>query len=78
MMRFNVKQDSVGQIFNGVPSINTNEIETPVLVSNGETLVLGGILQEDANDAERKTPVLGDLPLLGLLFRRRITRQHQQ
>ena len=78
MMRLNVKQDTVGQIFNGVPSINTNEIETRVLVGNGETLVLGGILQEDANDAERKTPILGDLPLLGRLFRRRITRQDQQ
>ena len=49
-----------------------------MLVGNGETLVLGGILQEDANDAERKTPILGDLPLLGRLFRRRITRQDQQ
>ena len=77
-MRLNVKQDTVGQIFNGVPSINTNEIEPRVLVGNGEILVLGGILQEDANDAERKAPILRDLPLLGRLFRRRITRQDQQ
>ena len=47
-------------------------------VENDETLVLGGILQEDANDAKRKTPILRDLPLLGRLFRRRITRQDQQ
>ena len=78
MMRLNVKQDTVGQIFYGVLSINTNEIETRVLVGNGETFVLGGILQEDASDAERKTPILGDLPLLGRLFRRRISRQDQQ
>ena len=64
MMQLKVKQDTVGQIFNGVPSINTNEIQTRVLVGNGETVVLGGILQEDANDAERKTPLLGDLPCL--------------
>ena len=47
-------------------------------VENGESLMLGGILQEDANDAKRKTPILGDVPLLGRLFRRRITRQDQQ
>ena len=47
-------------------------------VENGETLVLGGILREDANDAKRKTPILGDVPLLGRLFRCRITRQDQQ
>ena len=59
-----MKQDAVGQIFNGVPSINTNEIQTSVLVGNGETLVLGGILQEDANSSERKTPILSDIPFL--------------
>ena len=53
MMQLRVKQDTVGQVFNGVPSINTNEIQTSVLVGNGETLVLGD-LQEDANSSERK------------------------
>ncbi len=78
MLSLNVKQDTIGQIFNGVPSINTNEMQTNVLVGNGQTLVLGGILQEDANNAERKTPILGDLPVLGRLFRRKITRKDQQ
>ena len=78
MIQLKVKQGTVGKIFNGVPSINTNEIQTRVLVGNGETVVLGGILQEDANDAERKTPLLGDLPVIGRVFRRRITRQDQQ
>ena len=73
-----VKQDTVGQIFNGVPSINTNEIQTSVLVGNGETLVFGGILQEDKNHTERKTPILGDLPVLGRLFKRKIARRDQQ
>ena len=78
MMQLSVKQDTVGQIFNGVPSINTNEIQTSVLVGNGETLVLGGILQEDANSSERKTPFLGDIPFFGRAFRRKIERQDQQ
>ena len=78
MMQLKVKQDTVGQIFNGVPSINTNEIQTSVLVGNGETLVLGGILQEDANSSERKTPILSDIPFLGKAFRRKVARQDQQ
>ena len=78
MMQLRVKQDAVGQIFNGVPSINTNEIQTSVLVGNGETLVLGGILQEDANSSERKTPILSDIPFFGKAFRRKIERQDQQ
>lgn len=78
LMQLKVKQDTVGQIFNGVPSINTNEMQTNVLVGNGQTLVLGGILQEDENDARRKTPILGDLPFVGRLFRRKIKRKDQQ
>ena len=46
-------------------------------VENDETLVLGGILQEDANDAKRKTPISEDVPILERLFRRRNTRQDQ-
>lgn len=61
-----------------MPSINTNEIQTSVLVGNGETLVLGGILQEDANSSERKTPILSDIPIVGKAFRRKIERQDQQ
>ena len=78
LLQLKVKQDTVGQIFNGVPSINTNEMQTNVLVGNGQTLVLGGILQEDENNAQRKTPVLGDLPVVGRLFRRKISRKDQQ
>lgn len=78
LMQLKVKQDTVGQIFNSVPSINTNEMQTNVLVGNGQTLVLGGILQEDENDARRKTPILGDLPFVGRLFRRKIKRKDQQ
>ena len=62
----------------GVPSINTNEMQTNVLVGNGQTLVLGGILQEDENYARRKTPIFGDLPVVGRLFRRKIKRKDQQ
>jgi type IV pilus assembly protein PilQ len=74
IMELNVKQDTVGQVFNGVPSINTNQIETQVLVNNGQTVVLGGIFQTDRNVSTTKTPFIGDLPYVGRLFRRTVER----
>lgn len=68
IMELNVKQDTVGAIFNGVPSIDTNQIETQVLVDNGQTVVLGGIFTTDKQFSTTKTPFLGDLPYAGLLF----------
>ena len=78
IMEINVKHDNVGKIFNGIPSINTNEIQTEVLVNDGQTVVLGGIFQTDRNLATEKTPLLGDLPLLGRLFRRTYERDDKQ
>ena len=68
-----VNQDTVGKTYSGVPSINTNAIETQVLVESGETLVLGGVYQNDVNKSVSRTPVLGRVPLLGRLFRRTIS-----
>jgi type IV pilus assembly protein PilQ len=78
IMDLRVNQDSVGQVFNGIPSINTNEIVTQVLVDNGQTIVLGGIFISDTNNSTTKTPFLGDLPYVGRLFRRTIERQQKQ
>ncbi|MDI5890198.1 type IV pilus secretin PilQ [Halomonas rhizosphaerae] len=64
-----INNDTVGELFNGVPSIDTNEITTQVLVDNGETVVLGGILTTEEVRSLFKTPFLGDLPVLGNLFR---------
>jgi type IV pilus assembly protein PilQ len=78
IMDLNVKQDTVGQIFNGVPSINTNEIQTQVLVDNGQTIVLGGMFQTDKNISTTKTPFLGDIPYVGRFFKRTIERDDKQ
>jgi len=64
-----INNDTVGELFNGVPSIDTNSIETQVLVDDGETVVLGGILTTEEARSLFKTPFLGDLPVLGNLFR---------
>jgi type IV pilus assembly protein PilQ len=65
-----VKNDAVGQIFAGIPSIDTNRIMTQLLVDDGETAVLGGIYKIDSTTAETKVPGLGDLPWVGNLFKR--------
>lgn len=65
-----VNQDSRGEVTGGIPSINTNEVTTQVLVGNGETVVLGGIFQSEVATTTTKTPFLGDIPYLGRLFKR--------
>ena len=65
-----INQDSVGEITNtGVPAIDTNSVQTQVLVDNGETVVLGGIFRSEEVTTISKTPFFGDLPLIGALFR---------
>ncbi len=50
-------------------SIEKREIETQVMVNNGETVVLGGVFEQTKRDGATKVPLLGDIPLLGYLFR---------
>ena len=50
-------------------SINSRDATTKVLVGDGETAVIGGILQEEANDNRGRVPGLADLPVLGWMFR---------
>ncbi len=78
VMDLEVKQDTVGRIYHGVPSVNTTRIVTQVLVGNGETVVLGGIFQTDKHRATTRTPLLGDLPVVGRLFRRTLERDDKQ
>ena len=69
-----VSKDSVGQNVasatgGSVPSIDTREITTQVLVNDGQTVVLGGILETEKRDSVNKVPFLGDIPGLGVFFR---------
>ncbi|WP_160064588.1 type IV pilus secretin PilQ [Psychromonas sp. L1A2] len=72
-----ITQDSVGETIitndGESVSIDTQEIQTQVLVDNGETLVLGGIYQQQITDTVSKVPFLGDIPYLGFLFRNSVT-----
>ena len=77
-MDLSVTRDAVGQVFAGVPSIDTNEIDTQVLVENGETVVLGGIYESTNRDDTTSVPFFGELPYLGRLFKRTEVEQSKQ
>jgi type IV pilus assembly protein PilQ len=69
-----VSKDSVGQLLpsatgGSVPSIDTRTITTQVLVNDGQTVVLGGILETEQRDTVNKVPFLGDIPGFGYFFR---------
>ncbi|MFH4415307.1 type IV pilus secretin PilQ [Vibrio diabolicus] len=74
VLDLSVTQDRPGQVVKTgtgeAVAIDTQRIGTQVLVNNGETVVLGGIFQHSITNAVDKVPLLGDLPLLGALFRR--------
>ena len=69
IMDLSVSNDTVGDIYAGIPSIDTREVTTQVLVNNGDTVVLGGIYEQVTRDEVDKVPFLGDIPLIGYFFR---------
>jgi type IV pilus assembly protein PilQ len=76
IMDLSVSKDSIASITDeGVPTIDVTRLATKVLVSNGETVVLGGVFSIDSAKNESKVPVLGDIPFLGRLFKRTLNRQ---
>lgn len=77
-LKLQVNNDSKGEDTQDAgPTINTNAVETQILVNNGETLVIGGIFTSEKLEAKYKTPFLGDLPLLGWLFSRSFSSQEK-
>jgi type IV pilus assembly protein PilQ len=78
-MELFINKDSAGEaLSNGALTINTNRISTNVLVDDGQTVVLGGIFSNESLKGVTKTPLLGDVPYLGRLFRQDITRNDKQ
>jgi type IV pilus assembly protein PilQ len=69
IMDIKVNKDSVGTLYAGVPSIDTNKVTTQVLVENGGTVVIGGVYSQTQSNGVNKVPLLGDIPILGYLFR---------
>jgi type IV pilus assembly protein PilQ len=69
-MLLDIRQDSISPRAGLAPAISTNSVMTRVLVNDGETIVLGGVFREELATSESKTPLLGDLPYVGRLFKR--------
>ncbi len=73
IMDLTVTQDTVGKTIllfgSAVPSINTRQVTTQVLINNGETVVLGGVYEQTSSNASERVPFFGDLPVVGALFR---------
>ncbi|MCK9202099.1 MAG: type IV pilus secretin PilQ [Gallionella sp.] len=71
-MKLDVNQDTVGAIYGGVPSINTKQVSTQVMVENGGTVVIGGVFTQDIGDTTQKVPLLGDVPVVGWMFKNNV------
>ena len=74
ILDLDVRDDEVGQVVVesggvNVPAIDTREVTTQVLVNDGQTVVLGGILTTQASNVVNKVPLLGDIPILGTFFK---------
>lgn len=84
VMTLTIAQDSIGKFVPSgnsggqVPTIDTTNVETEALVGDGQTLVLGGIFKMESLDSVEKVPVLGDLPVVGRLFRHTSKDQKKQ
>jgi type IV pilus assembly protein PilQ len=77
IMDLAVNQDTVGQEFAGIPSVDTRAVTTQVLVDNGDTVVLGGIFEQTQRRDIEKVPFFGDLPYLNFLFRQESIRDEK-
>lgn len=78
ILDLDVNKDSPGEVLNNVRAINTKHIKTQVLVENGGTVVIGGIFELFEDTTEAKVPFLGDLPVVGNLFKTKTKQSNKQ
>ncbi|MBE2172218.1 type IV pilus secretin PilQ family protein [Acinetobacter oleivorans] len=78
-MKLDISKDSVaGAAPNGELILNKNQINTNVLVNNGETVILGGVFEQTTTNSQTKVPFFGDIPVLGHLFRKDVKSDDKQ
>ena len=78
ILDLDVNKDSPGTPVEGGMSINTKRVRTQVLVENGGTVVIGGIFELNERESENKVPLLGDIPMVGNLFKNRVKQAEKQ
>ena len=69
ILNVEVQKDAIGASVGGQPAINTKRVKTQIRLKNGETAVLGGIFEQTTRNDTHKVPLLGDIPVLGHLFK---------
>ncbi|MDQ9035252.1 type IV pilus secretin PilQ family protein [Acinetobacter seifertii] len=78
-MKLDISKDSIaGEAPNGELILNKNNINTNVLVDNGETVILGGVFEQTTKNSQTKVPFFGDIPLVGRLFRKDVKSDDKQ
>ncbi len=70
IMDVEIKKDAIGQVFSGIPSIDTKRLTTQVVVDNGDTAVLGGIYEQTVRTDITAVPFVSEIPLIGNFFKR--------
>ncbi len=78
VLDLDISKDNVGQITPAGFAIDTKHVKTQVLVENGGTVMIGGIYETSEQEDEYKVPLLGDIPVLGYLFKNRRAAQAKQ
>jgi type IV pilus assembly protein PilQ len=78
IMKLEVHKDSVGQNTIAGPSIDTKQVNTEVLVENGGTVSIGGIFTQEESREVTKVPLLGDVPVFGVLFKNEVNRNDRR
>ena len=73
-MKLNISKDAKGELTDAGYAIDTNKLNTNVLVNDGETVVLGGLYEDSSNNTVNKVPLLGDIPGVGHLFKNKVSK----
>lgn len=73
-----IDKNDVGSITDGIPGLNTKGVETELIMNDGETIVIGGIIKSNKTFAESAFPVLSQIPVLGWLFKNRTRTEEKQ
>ena len=70
-------KDAAANTQTGAPAIDSRNAQTTVLVKDGETIVIGGLISDSMSDTISKIPLLGDIPVLGWLFKKKSTARNR-
>jgi len=71
-------EDSTGSVTNNLPDKTTTEVTSNVMIRDGNTIVIGGMFKDDSSSSRNQVPILGDIPIVGALFRSKTDQLQRQ